>query len=299
MKTFYIKYLILLIAIFSQNLSNAGIDTEYRKNCTILAKYKVKVAIWKRVGNSTVTLCTATDKGCSYAAAACNGYIPNARADVRIGSNPYRYHYYYYPYYAGNSFVHPPVVSPDTLGIGIGDITEEVTFNTTGNNTEVTINGFSGRLAASVNSQFGTCYRILIWKSENAQDSIMSASKVLMEASIRIENGAIHTTGFLSPSDFTVTTVMDASGFMVTQIEPVVGLQKVLQLPYDDADNSLAVRTANHGGFGYYDPNAIFENEVAIPTLTEWGLILLTAALVLFGIVFLLKRSNYSARLSA
>jgi hypothetical protein len=295
----FTKLLALIVLVFIQNYSNAGIDPDYRKNCGVLYKYKVKAGIWKREGYSTILKCKQLGKGCDNAIASCNDYIPYARADVRIGSSPYRYHYYTFPYYAGNSFVYPSVVTSSTIGIGIGDLTEQINFNSTTNNTEVTINGFSGRLAASVNSQYGISYRLLIWKGNNNADSAMTPSKVLLEGSIRIENSAVITTGFFSPSDFNVTTVMDASGFMVTQIEPIPGLQKVFQLPYDNADNSLAVRVASHGGFGDYDPNAIFIEDQPIPTLTEWGLILLAIVLMIIGVIFLKRQKLLSGELYA
>jgi hypothetical protein len=299
MKTIFIKLLALIIFVFIQNYSKAGIDVTIRKTCSIQNKYKVRVAIWEQTSSGSVLVCSQSNSGCTYALAACNGFIPLARADRRIGSNKHSYHYYSYPYYAGNSFVYPSVVTSSIVGIGIGDIEEEINFNSTANNTEVTINGFSGRLAASINSQYGSAYRVVIWKGINGSDSIMNPSKVLLEGSVRIENGTVITTGFFSPSDFTVTTVLDASGFMVNKVEPIVGLQKVLQLPYDDADNSIAVHVANHGGFGDYDPNAIFDDDVAIPTLTEWGLILLAIVLLTIGVIILKRQNNLSSKLYA
>jgi hypothetical protein len=193
----------------------------------------------------------------------------------------------------------------------------------------VIIQNINAILSVSANSNFGSLFRIIIWAPDSTlanpetgtpiEDSTITAQKTLWEASVRIEHRQLIITGVFNQTDFLVQntsdTIADSSGYPI--IRPAMkvkttgnllnngislDIQNDILLPLStnnprqvplstiqnaNADN-IAVTLISDGGYGDFVDD--IAPPLIIPTMSQWGLIILALLLLSVCIVFLLQR---------
>jgi len=182
----------------------------------------------------------------------------------------------------------------DSVGIARSEL--RLDFDITGvspNSSIVTLNNFSGVLSAKKSTLFGAAFQTLLWKGLSTLDSLVSPSNLILDGSVRIENGQVIMAGMFAPGDFIISNAVDPqTGDSIIQVEPVPGLQKTFTVAGDTTDNSIAVTTSSSAGFGTFDPNQVYVNSrlpSTIPTLSEWGMMIFAGLLVTVGAFYISK----------
>lgn len=200
----------------------------------------------------------------------------------------------WYNYKAGEEFIADTI--PPVEGVSRAEVNFQTTVtNGPGNTVIITLGNFSGSLRATAASWHGTSCAMIGFQAPPAFDSAsifnytIPPGSILFSTGFRIEHG---TPIFMPPftaSDFVVSTQPDSSGTTVLQIVPVPGLIKSFTVAGNDS--TVFMKTQLGAGYGHYNNSAI-TTPSQIPTLTEWGLILLAVLLVGSGTVYIVRRQR-------
>lgn len=211
----------LLIALTSETLL-ADAWCKARKNCKITPKYVAFAAIYFAGGLESGKY--GKDKGCGYATKGpfrsyYNG-VEVAHAYSWVGdanrNGIVERWSTLYPYSTdAGYFVNTEPTQVE--GYSYSSLTSpQVNIGGGGTNGGgiISMQKVDVKLSADANSQFGSIFHVIVWKrndivdpatGEVIEDENITAEKILWDASVRIENGRIYTTGGFKEGDFSVT----------------------------------------------------------------------------------------------
>ncbi len=274
--------LIVLIFLFVRE-STAGTSAQTRSNCTGLKKYSVSAYAF----NYGILIQAQQNGSCTYASAYASASHCSASPNNSAGgfhANPWSDRWWAK---GGSAYITPLLPPVDSIGIARCEMGNQTVINAgpVVGTTVVELSNFTGSMVATNSNDYGSTYRIIIWKGLG---ELTGPQQAFYDGTVRIENGQIITDGFFNASDFIVTTVMDTSGSMVTKIQPVPNLSKSFTLNVDNSDNSVAVNGYGETGFGAYDQFFPYTPTI-IPTLNQWGLIVFSLLMLTVILIFLRK----------
>jgi len=251
--------LILLACFLLPNFSFAGGSITTRNKCRWYSKKYVAHAhvssfliLYNQVKN---------DAKCEYVQVVANGNVPCSYAAAGNGPSSSWISTYTNEWYCGAGIEYErPEYAPDNPdGFSRSMFSQKVMINGANRNGIIKIKDIEGFISASVNTKFSSFYRIILWVPEDIeekgyQDTLITPKKVLWEASVRIEDGKLITTGGFRDIDFELTYTKDSvydeiSGlykvFFVKQLRPKHvqgnGNKITKTLAFEDVLNELII----------------------------------------------------------
>ncbi len=291
--------LLLVQGLFQS--AHAGGSWSCRNSCwgSPKWKYKANAHVQQKEGAFWRTKTSSESKNCNDATATANfgsayglAWARPGSHDVKSGSN--------LSYQRGGPGFSGSTSSDIVSGYAYSHMGTVLTID---ESNLVRLSNITGELTAGADAfgaadGFGAAWTVAVWLAPTP-DELIDTNKVLVSGSAWIENGTLHTTGIFTAADFTATMSVATNGqtgevLPVTRYVPVAGLVKNIQLPPAVVADHIVVSAFGESGYGAYDEAAVLTGEpfvlVNIPTLSEWGMIILSLLLLTVGTVFILRR---------
>ncbi len=267
MKTFKIAAVltILLTIIFCEQLT-AGAVTGSRNKCYSVGKRFNASASLRYFSNSYYTD-RQSSYDCYFAGASTityNGGYAYAQTGLYVSTQ--RITVSKWNAIAGNGYTIPLTEPPDSYGNSSGNNGEYIEFDSV--NHTIQLSGFSGYIASTLGTNYGSTLMYVIWIPESESDTVININEVISKGKVSIENGFVNTSGFFSQSDFITTVQPDSlNPFFNLKVSPAASLTKTIDVPNTVNLNNVMVTVFSEGGYGTFNEQEIIFPEVTTLTL--------------------------------
>ena len=164
-------------------------------------------------------------------------------------------------------------------------------------NHQVLLQNISGGVMSTSPNYTGVYYILVYAGYSPVNDSgQFLQSQIINSSYLKIENGNVAVGGTFLLSDLSISSIMQYDSIVGDSLPGTVaefssGINKIISVPANISLDSIGVFFLSENGYGQFmESKLILPNNNNIPTLSQWGLIILSMALVTAGVWYIRKR---------